>query len=1142
MGRVKIEVSNKNILVILALLAHPLLFAQNINLNFPQDSAVFQSSSILFEWNAEVDGQFELEISSDSLFGNLIYSNTTNSRFDEVVLVNGSYYWRVKQNSPLIDSSQTRFLSILEVESLDNLFFHFDADSGLVLDNSHVMTWADQSPNSFDLSQSNATRQPLLIENSPKLNGHNGIYFDGLNDFLANNTFDLDQPCNYFLIFNEKELSGNYLDGSNGIAKHLLRHQSGGYGFFAGGGSIVSSTLVDTSLYVVVNIELENGESSLYINGEFESSGSTGTNSSGGLTIAAFGSGGGNMEMTTPEVIGFESTLTDSIRSVINSYLMDKYAPPIELGLDIYAQNFCDIVLKPANCYNSITWSDGTSEDSLFVTSPGVYYATAIDIFGRISSDTIYVEPLMVPELNTEFICLNDQITWDTELNSSEFDFLWSDSSFDSLLVIDAQGEYYVEITDMLGCTFQSDTLNIALDSFEIEASLGPDLDLCSGNAISLQNGAEQASSYTWNDDSDEEELIVSTSGTYWVEVENVNGCIAQDTIEVNIIGQAPTASFIAANFCIGEVVEFTDLSFPPSGESIDSWSWDFGDTNSSDDQNPSNTYGSAGTYTVTLSVQTPVGCSDSFESEIQINPLPEVSFSSSNLCSDQDAFFDDSSIISDGFINGWSWNFGDNQSASGQNVGHTYQDPGTYLVTLVASSAVNCIDSTSANIVINPSPVSSFNASSTCLGQATAFSQNIDTTIAGPVQNYMWDFGNGFTSNFPITSQTYFVPGPYEVSLSVTSLLGCIDDTIQIVNINDLPEVGFSNVVACIDEATQFTDTTVIFLNDSIVAWNWNFANQGASDEENPMFTFNSTGNFNVSLQVESTAGCEGEAQSIVSVFEDPNPDYNFEPGIGLPPLAVEFENLTIDATNYVWNFGNGDESIEISPEYTYLDSGIFTITLTAFNENGCSESLEQTILVIDPIFELELNELACSIEEGRLLVQAFISNFGNHDINTFDISLEVGNGARLIEKWEGLLRPSESILYEFVARPEYSDVLNQAFFCSEVSKPNGNNRELSLENNRLCKAIDQSEFVLYPPYPNPNQGDLFINYVLPGDQTINIDIIDDRGRIVLSRVTEADQGHNFYHLNIPNLEVGSYVLRLTNNTQSEYQWFFVE
>jgi PKD repeat protein len=85
-----------------------------------------------------------------------------------------------------------------------------------------------------------------------------------------------------------------------------------------------------------------------------------------------------------------------------------------------------------------------------------------------------------------------------------------------------------------------------------------------------------------------------------------------------------PEAAFQAPNGCAGQPVQFTDESNPNGGQITD-WQWDFGDSNTSNEQNPAHTYDTIGTYTVTLTVTVDGLCSDAAVAQIEITTVPGV-------------------------------------------------------------------------------------------------------------------------------------------------------------------------------------------------------------------------------------------------------------------------------------------------------------------------------------------------------------------------------------------------------------------------------------------------------------------------------------------------------------------------------------
>jgi len=147
-----------------------------------------------------------------------------------------------------------------------------------------------------------------------------------------------------------------------------------------------------------------------------------------------------------------------------------------------------------------------------------------------------------------------------------------------------------------------------------------------------------------------------------------------------------PVASFETdkTKVALNETVQFTDKS---TGEII-SWSWDFGDGNTSAQQNPSHAYAERGRYSTSLTVSNKAG-SDTATLNITVLEPPTANFSASETrCKSGTSIqFTDESI---GDIDSWSWDFGDGNSSTEQNPSHTYEDARIYTVSLTVSNAVS--------------------------------------------------------------------------------------------------------------------------------------------------------------------------------------------------------------------------------------------------------------------------------------------------------------------------------------------------------------------------------------------------------------------------------------------------------------------
>ena len=405
------------------------------------------------------------------------------------------------------------------------------------------------------------------------------------------------------------------------------------------------------------------------------------------------------------EIIIYDSPLNSTQRLQVQQYLSNKFSPPVNLGPDIFATSICPLTLRAKkDWFVSYSWNTGANTDSISVTKNGTYIVTVTDIFGRISTDTVNVNFPFQQLTGPNSFCFGDSIIWNTQLSSSMYTFQWNDFSNDSLLIIANQGNYYVHVTEIpTSCQLFSDTVAVLVDTFPLIASLGPDTTLCAGNGIALVHGQNQATSYLWSDLSTGSSLIINTTGVYYVDVLNANGCLATDTISVLITGLAPSVDFASSDVCFGMGTQFINLS--SSSDSIISWNWDFGDSVFDTIQNPIHSYSSPGQFIASLTVSTDAGCSASKLKAITVHSYPFGLFSfPSTICNREPAqFFDNSLAYSDTIVS-WSWSFGNGFTDTIPNPIVSYESIGDYIVDLTVTNQAGCATLVSRFITIRDS------------------------------------------------------------------------------------------------------------------------------------------------------------------------------------------------------------------------------------------------------------------------------------------------------------------------------------------------------------------------------------------------------------------------------------------------------
>lgn len=259
----------------------------------------------------------------------------------------------------------------------------------------------------------------------------------------------------------------------------------------------------------------------------------------------------------------------------------------------------------------------------------------------------------------------------------------------------------------------------------------------------------------------------------------NTNG---SDTMTVvncitAVYPSAPVANFSATPLQspLGGVIQFTDLST----NYIGTWLWNFGDGQTSTQQNPQHTYLTQDTFTVSLKV-TNMGGSDSLtrvDYIIITGALPTVTFSASPLFAypGDTIFFTDLSTQNPTV---WLWNFGDGNTSTLQNPTHTYAVSGAYTITLDATN-VNGTNTKSIPFYIYimpppPMPMAFFvGVPSTILaGQSVEF---LDFSMSNPT-SWEWTFAGGTPSGSLMQNPgniMYQNPGTYDVMLVVSNPTG---------------------------------------------------------------------------------------------------------------------------------------------------------------------------------------------------------------------------------------------------------------------------------------------------------------------------------------------------------------------------------
>jgi gliding motility-associated-like protein len=298
-------------------------------------------------------------------------------------------------------------------------------------------------------------------------------------------------------------------------------------------------------------------------------------------------------------------------------------------------------------------------------------------------------------------------------------------------------------------------------------------------------------------------------------------------------------------------------------------------------------------------------------------------------------------------------WDFGDGspqQTTPSSNIQHTYVSVGVYKVMLVAIDSTTCNIADTAYLTIkagNNKANLDFIANKLlpCTNLGYSFT-NTSTApgVFGP-QSFTWDFGDGTPvsppqgKNPPIT-HTYASPGTYQVKLILNDSTFCNspDDTVKTIRLSPQVTAGFTTPAAgCVPYNAAFTNTSLGGLS-----FIWNFGDGTSSTDENPVHLYPNIGNYTVKLYAIDSTSCNkiDSTTAIVSVKSIPVADFTFSPTTPLENTPTNFTNHSVGATHYIWNFGDGDTSIEVNPTHLFNATGTYNVCLTAINDAGCSDT----------------------------------------------------------------------------------------------------------------------------------------------------------------------------------------------------------
>ncbi|MCW5907959.1 MAG: PKD domain-containing protein [Chitinophagales bacterium] len=1141
----------------------------NFSLLAPIDAATLSQNQIAFIWQQSNSAvRYTLLVSTTPSFTSAVTYVLGNVTSHTVTVTgNQTYYWKVRAYNLCNDSIETtaRQFFVFSPADIPNLTVWLRSDAGITFSSPPtnpptVQQWNDISGNNNNASQATLASRPSFVSSTALINNYPTVQFSGTSNFLAGPLLaglDTSSISIFAVLKANNGPTGGKVVFAAGTSSTGAAHYFGNNTMvFQNAGSNVATTATFPNSgfpFGIAGMAKEFGVSAkLYWNG-IERASSNNAAVCGAFTNTAYqvGKGAGftasqNLNADVAEIIVYKKALTNAERQLVENYIYNRYAPPVNLGPDInQTYSLCPVILDAQNRFVSYLWSTGETTSSIEARKSGSYWVQTIDVFGRVSSDTINVTiPYLGMNVTDTLLCIGSSANIAPVLAASPYTYLWNYAQTTQSISVSTAGNYVCSITDNNNCTYISDTVHVAIDAFALVNLLPADTAICIDNVLPLNLAGNVPQAIAWSDNSTDDNLIVYGAGNYSVTVTNTNGCSATDAVNITTKGTAPLVNFSAPSVCFGAVTNFTDETLLSGSDNIKTWYWDFGGTGTSALQNPTKIFPSPGSYDVTLSVVTDSGCTGLKTKQVTSAVPPEPSFTfPSIVCGGTPVTLTDKSVFIFGdTITGWIWTFNGVDTITTQNAVYEFPSQGVFDVALTAVSKSGCKNTTIQQVDVFPPLTADFTVSNTCVGDSTWLK---DATPTFSVVSWLWNFGDFSPfSNKQNPKHKYNTAGTYTVTLTVENAIGCKDDVTKQVSIVNKPTANFGNLITCEDRFYTPLDSSTAN-NDTISAWRWTISGNNYNGKT-PSHLFADTGSYSVKLRVTTQKECVDSVIKTVSVKPAPKALFSYTPLYGDAPVDVSFINQSLHGATYFWNFGDGDVSTFYSPTHTYATNDTFLISLIAQSAFGCVDSTQRIFIAAPTELDIAVTSVTATKQlqpDGSYLigVEANVSNMATRLITDALFYITIGSGGAISEEWSGLLNTGETqpiaFTAKFVAAPENAN----SYICVNAVSVNNGEAEIRTDNNLQCTTVSQG-IQLVGPSPNPMSNQATLGIILPKAGQVTIDIVNAAGQyIVKGEQVASPKGRSDYSLPADKMRTGKYYIRVYHNDEVIVRKFIV-
>ncbi len=479
-----------------------------------------------------------------------------------------------------------------------------------------------------------------------------------------------------------------------------------------------------------------------------------------------------------------------------------------------------------------------------------------------------------------------------------------------------------------------------------------------------------------------------SDTGTYTIPVlstaPEVDNCNNTENLSVIIkVNRGPIPDFTwIYTGCVSDTAKLFSSFTSPAGTnySVNRYRWLYDDATTDSIQNPKKKFNTQGTHPVKLTAISVEGCVGDTIKILTTSPSPIATFGLSpvSTCNfPTTVTFTDTSSFGGSPLNDWYWDFGNGvtlHAPTNAAQTQTYNTPGTYTIKHVAGVASGCgSDTAIKQFKIYATPLVNFGFTKGCLQDSTVYFTDSTTVTDLQAVTYSWNFGdpnanasNPNTSVFQNPIHKYSVYGTYNVTLTVTTVNGCVSTKTIPYTVQGFGSAIVFNVAnetsLCANNVVKLTNQSAV-VADSVYRIDiyWDFANNPTTfvtdntptpnevyQNTYPVFTTPLTKSYTIKWIVFSKGGCTSEKTKTITIYAKPALSFATLPGvcINAGTSSVAQASVTNGVTGTGVYSGVGvDAAGNFNP--TIAGVGVKTIKYVFVSSIGCTDSITQAIRV---------------------------------------------------------------------------------------------------------------------------------------------------------------------------------------------------